>query len=263
MQQSLRGIVVGVRSASDAIAQSSDTMKTGSSGLSTRADLAAEHLERVVDVMRQVSEAAGRNTHHAREAARLSLENRATAETGGATIREAVSTMTEVRETSGRIGSIIGVIDGIAFQTNILALNASIEAARAGEHGKGFSVVAAEVRSLAQRTANSAREIAALIETSLRSVETGTGVVTRAGEEIERIVASARGIGDLLARIAEATGSQQADVGRMHEAIGELQSLAESNTALAADTVRGAEHLDGNARSLASQVGRFRLPAGG
>ena len=259
MQASIREIVAGVRSASDSIAGSSGRLAAGSAELSRRTDRTSSHLTHVVDVMAQLSEAARRNTDDAREAARLSVDNRASADSGGHTIREAVTTMAELRAASDRIGSIIGVIDGIAFQTNILALNASIEAARAGEHGRGFSVVAAEVRDLAQRTASSAREIGRLIETSQGTMQTGTTVVTRAGQDIERIVEGARRITDLLARIAEATGSQQQDVLRMNAAVDELRALAADNAALASDTVGGAAELDENARRLAAQVGRFTL----
>jgi len=172
-----------------------------------------------------------------------------------------VSTMERIRQSSAQIAEIISTIDGIAFQTNILALNAAVEAARAGEQGKGFAVVAGEVRMLAQRSAEAAREIKTLIGGSVEQVAIGAGVVQRAGTTIEEIVVSARRVSELLASIAVSAREERVGIGQVGEAIQELDRMTQQNAALVEETVGTAHTLNQQARHLSDQVARFRLPA--
>jgi methyl-accepting chemotaxis protein-1 (serine sensor receptor) len=174
-------------------------------------------------------------------------------------IREVVGTMGEISESSRRIGEIIGVIDGIAFQTNILALNAAVEAARAGEQGRGFAVVASEVRNLAQRSAGAAREIKQLIARSVERVEAGGRLVEQAGATMQEIVASVHRVTDIMAEITSASMEQTAGIGQINIAMGQMEQVTQQNAALVEQAASAADALHGQAQRLATSVGVFRI----
>jgi methyl-accepting chemotaxis protein len=181
------------------------------------------------------------------------------ADSGGHVVGQVIETMQEITQSSKKIAEIIGVIDSIAFQTNILALNAAVEAARAGEHGRGFAVVAGEVRNLAQRTAHSAREIKALISTSVDQVAQGSSLVNDAGKSIENIVAQVRRVTDLVDRIAGATVSQSSGIAEVTQGVAKLDHMTQQNAALAQDSTFSAQNLRAQADGLAQAVGVFKL----
>ncbi|WP_254606964.1 methyl-accepting chemotaxis protein [Rhodoferax sp. BAB1] len=261
MQDSLRDMVVQVRHASDEIVRSSTESAHGATDLSARTEQAAASLEESAASMEQISATVKTTQSHTEEASGEARHNAEAAVQGGRIMQEVVSTMERIRQSSAQIAEIIGTIDGIAFQTNILALNAAVEAARAGEQGKGFAVVAGEVRMLAQRSAEAAREIKALIGGSVEQVSIGASVVQRAGTTIEEIVASARRVSELLASIAISAREERVGIGQVGEAIQELDRMTQQNAALVQETVGTANTLNDQARYLADQVARFRLPA--
>lgn len=261
MQDSLRDMVVQVRHASDEIVRSSSESAHGATDLSARTEQAAASLEESAASMEQISATVKTTQSHTEEASGEARRNAESAAQGGRIMQEVVSTMERIRQSSAEIAEIIGTIDGIAFQTNILALNAAVEAARAGEQGKGFAVVAGEVRMLAQRSAEAAREIKTLIGGSVEQVAIGAGVVQRAGTTIEEIVVSARRVSELLASIAISAREERVGIGQVGEAIQELDRMTQQNAALVEETVGTAHTLNEQARHLADQVARFRLPA--
>ena len=262
MQHSLRGIVTQVRGASDNIVNSSSEISSGSMDLSSRTEQAAANLEQSAAAMEQISSTVKNTADGAHEASRIATSNADAAERGGQIIGTMVSTMQDIHTSSSKIGDIIGVIDGIAFQTNILALNAAVEAARAGEAGRGFAVVASEVRALAQRSSAAAREIKDLISTSVDQVGAGAEVVRKAGETIAEIVAKAREVNALVATIATGAKEQAAGIGQTTQAVHELDEMTQQNAALVEQTAAAASSLKDQAVQLASEVSRFRLPAG-
>ncbi|MCZ8292675.1 MAG: methyl-accepting chemotaxis protein [Hylemonella sp.] len=261
MQDSLRDMVVQVRHASDEIVRSSSESAHGATDLSARTEQAAASLEESAASMEQISATVKTTQSHTEEASGEARRNAESAAQGGRIMQEVVSTMERIRQSSAEIAEIISTIDGIAFQTNILALNAAVEAARAGEQGKGFAVVAGEVRMLAQRSAEAAREIKTLIGGSVEQVAIGAGVVQRAGTTIEEIVVSARRVSELLASIAISAREERVGIGQVGEAIQELDRMTQQNAALVEETVGTAHTLNEQARHLADQVARFRLPA--
>lgn len=261
MQDSLRQMVVQVRHASDEIVHSSTEAAHGASELSARTEQAAAALEESAASMEQIAATVRHMQAHAEEASVEARNNAASATQGGQIMQEVVTTMERIRASSSQIAEIIGTIDGIAFQTNILALNAAVEAARAGEQGKGFAVVAGEVRMLAQRSAEAAREIKALIGGSVQQVQVGVGVVQRAGVTMGDIVASAQRVSELLGAIAVSTREESVGISQVGEAIQELDRMTQQNAALVQDSVSGAATLKGQATHLVEQVARFRLPA--
>ena len=176
-------------------------------------------------------------------------------------ISDVVSTMQEINTSSNKISDIIGTIDGIAFQTNILALNAAVEAARSGEQGRGFAVVASEVRMLAQRSAEAAREIKALIGRSVEQVETGTGIVRKAGVTIDDIVGSSHRVNELLGEVATGAREQSVGIGQIGQAVQELDRMTQQNAALVEQTAAAATAMKVQANGLAEEVARFRMPA--
>jgi methyl-accepting chemotaxis protein len=261
MQASLRGIVGQVRGASDSIVHAAREISGASSDLSGRTDASASNLQQTASGMEQIAATVQHNEATVSEAARLAEGNAHAAERGGQVIGDVVSTMQAIRASSGRIGDIIGTIDGIAFQTNILALNAAVEAARAGEQGRGFAVVAAEVRALAQRSAVSAREIKSLINSSLSQVENGTRVVRQAGDSIDEIVGSSRRVRELLSEVAHGAREQTVGIAESSKAVQNLDTMTQQNAALVEQTAAAAASLDDQARGLAAMVARFRLQA--
>ncbi len=261
MQASLRRMVVQVRHASDEIVRSSSASASGAMDLSSRTEAAAASLEESAASMEQISSAVRGMQGHTEEASREAQHNAEAATEGGSVMGEVVHTMESIRTSSNQIAEIIGTIDGIAFQTNILALNAAVEAARAGEQGKGFAVVAGEVRMLAQRSAEAAREIRALIGQSVSQVEAGTVVVRRAGTTIKEIVSAAGRVSELLNSIATSAREESVGISQVGEAIQELDRMTQQNALLVQDTVAGAHAMRDQAGHLAEQVARFRLPA--
>jgi methyl-accepting chemotaxis protein len=259
MQHFLRGIVSEVRGASDRLVNASGEIASASSDLSQRSESAAANLEESASAIEQISATVQQTSDHAQAASRIAVDNASVAELGGRTIASVIQTMQSVQGSSSRIENIIGVIDGIAFQTNILALNAAVEAARAGEQGKGFAVVATEVRSLAQRSANAAREIKALISASVEQVGNGTRIVDEAGRTMQALVATAERMRGLLAEISSRASEQTAGVGQIGESIQALDLQTQQNAALVQQTASAGSALHDQAVALADRVARFKL----
>ncbi|TXC66238.1 HAMP domain-containing protein [Piscinibacter aquaticus] len=261
MQHSLRGIVDKVRGASDNIVHSTAEISDGAMDLSARTEQAAASLQQSAAAMDEISSTVKATSDQAQEAAGIARSNAQRAERGGDIIGTMVETMQGIHASSSKIGDIIGVIDGIAFQTNILALNAAVEAARAGEAGRGFAVVASEVRALAQRSAAAAREIKGLITASVEQVDHGAKIVRNAGDTIGQIVHSAHEVNKLLADIANGANEQATGVGQTTQAVQDLDGMTQQNAALVEQTAAAATSLKEQALKLAEEVSRFRLPA--
>ncbi|WP_084679724.1 methyl-accepting chemotaxis protein [Curvibacter lanceolatus] len=260
MQDSLRSMVLQVRRSSDEIVHSSTEIAEGSVDLSARTEKTAANLEQSAAAMEQIGATVRQTTEHTQEATRIAAHNAQVAGHGGNVIGNMVATMEQIQAASRRIEDIIGVIDGIAFQTNILALNAAVEAARAGEQGRGFAVVASEVRSLAQRSAAAAREIKGLIGTSVEKVDGGTAIVREAGSTMQDIVQSAQRVNELLSYIATGAVEQSQGIGQVSEAVQELDRATQQNAALVEETAAGATALREQAVRLAQEVARFQVP---
>ena len=261
MQEALRGIVTQVRQSSEGIAGSSQQIASGAAELSTRSENTADSLQRAATAMEQIGITVQQTADRAQEATSLGRDNVQAAERGGQVIEQVIVTMQDIRAASSRIGEIIGTVDGLAFQTNILALNAAVEAARAGEAGRGFAVVAAEVRMLAQRSAQSASEIKALVGASVEKVSAGTGIVQRAGQVIGEIVQSSTRVNTLLEGIALSAREQAQGVSDVGRAVSEVDKVTQHNAALVRDTTAAASDLEGQAQVLGERVARFNMPA--
>jgi methyl-accepting chemotaxis protein len=262
MQSSLGSLVGEVRLASDTIAVSSTEVASGNIELSQRTEETASSLQQTASSLTQLTGTVRQSADSAAQANQLAHSAAEVAQRGGAVVSQVVSTMEEINTSSRRIADIIGTIDGIAFQTNILALNAAVEAARAGEQGRGFAVVAGEVRSLAQRSAEAAREIKALIGASVDRVETGARLVQDAGSTMDEIVAQVRRVSDLIGEITSATQEQTAGIGEVSRAVGMIDQVTQQNAALVEQAAAAAESLEDQARSLARAVALFRFEAG-
>jgi methyl-accepting chemotaxis protein len=260
-QQAMRTIVQDVRGASDAISTASHEIANGSLDLSSRTERAAADLQQTAASLEEINATLDQANRTTQQASGLAGDNAHAAETGGTVIGDAVRTMAGISESSRRIGEIIGVIDGIAFQTNILALNAAVEAARAGEQGRGFAVVAAEVRSLAQRSAAAAREIKTLISDSVEKVQSGSAVVGSAGEAMRALVDNARQIDGLLAQLSTAAAQQGTGVRQVSTAVAGLDQMTQQNAALVEQTAAASESMKRRATELVEAVARFRTTA--
>ena len=259
MNSSLAGIVGEVRCSTETIATASNQIAAGNQDLSARTEQQASSLQQTAASMEELTSNVKHNADNARQANALAEAASGVAGRGGAVIREVVGTMGEISESSRRIGEIIGVIDGIAFQTNILALNAAVEAARAGEQGRGFAVVASEVRNLAQRSAGAAREIKQLIEHSVERVEAGGRLVEQAGATMHEIVASVHRVTDIMAEITAASMEQTAGIGQINIAMGQMEQVTQQNAALVEQSAGAAGALHEQAQRLATSVDVFRL----
>ncbi|MGM9488753.1 methyl-accepting chemotaxis protein [Ideonella sp. YS5] len=260
MQAALCAIVRDVRSGSDDILQASSEIANGAMDLSARTEQTAANLQQTAASMEEISGTVSQTAGHAVEAAAIARENAGAAGEGGRAMGAVVRTMEAIGQSSSRIGEIIGVIDGIAFQTNILALNAAVEAARAGEQGRGFAVVAGEVRALARRSGDAAREIKSLIETSVTQVGEGNIVVASARQAIDHVVEGAGRVGGLIEQIALGTSEQSTGVQQVGRAAHELDRSTQGNAALVEQTAASAGALRDRAAALAERVSAFRLP---
>ena len=260
MREKLADVVGQVRERSDSIATGSAQIASGNADLSQRTEEQASNLQQTVATMEQLTSTVMSNAQAARQANDVVNDASTAAAKGGQTVGQVVSTMNDIAASSKKIVEIIGVIDGIAFQTNILALNAAVEAARAGEDGRGFAVVAGEVRSLAQRSANAAKEIKTLIVDSVAKVETGAQQVTDAGASMDDIVARVGRVSQLIGEISLATDEQSRGIGQVGDAVGQLDQVTQQNSALVEESAAAADSLKQQAARLAQLVGAFRLP---
>jgi methyl-accepting chemotaxis protein len=262
MTASLRALVAEVAHSARVVADTSAQIAQGNLDLSQRTEEQASTLEQTAGSMEQLTSTVAQNADNARQASQLAVSASEVARKGGQVVGQVVHTMTEISESSRRIGDIIGVIDGIAFQTNILALNAAVEAARAGEQGRGFAVVAAEVRSLAQRSAAAAKEIKTLIGDSVGKVEAGTRLVDAAGSTMGEIVASVKKVSDLIAEIAAASQEQSAGIGQVNTAVAQMEQVVQQNASLVEEATAAAESMKDQSALLLQTVSRFKLGNG-
>jgi methyl-accepting chemotaxis protein len=259
MRDALRGIVSQVRESTGSIQLASAEVASGNMDLSQRTEQAASNLQQTAGAIQQLSGTVRQSADAASQANQLASSASAVAQRGGEVVSQVVATMDEINASSKKISDIIGTIDGIAFQTNILALNAAVEAARAGEQGRGFAVVAGEVRSLAQRSAEAAREIKSLIGSSVERVETGARLVQEAGSTMGDIVASVQRVTDIIGEISAAATEQSTGIGQVNGAIGQLDQMTQQNAALVEESAAAADSLKDQAVRLAGVVSTFRI----
>jgi methyl-accepting chemotaxis protein len=263
MQDSLRTLVGQVRNSTDSISTASAEIATGNQDLSHRTEQTASNLQQAASSMEQLTGTVKQSADSARQANQLASSAAEVAARGGSVVAQVVSTMDEINASSKKISDIIGVIDGIAFQTNILALNAAVEAARAGEQGRGFAVVAGEVRSLAQRSAQAAKEIKALIGASVEKVDSGSRLVADAGKTMQEIVGSVQRVSDIIGEITAASSEQSDGIGQVNQSVTQLDQMTQQNAALVEESAAAAESLRDQAQRLASVIATFRLDAHG
>jgi len=259
MQDGLRAIVGQVRESADSIQVASAEVASGNTDLSHRTEQAASSLQQTASSMEQLTGNVRQTSDAASQANQLAASASSVAQRGGEVVSQVVSTMDEINHSSKRIADIIGTIDGIAFQTNILALNAAVEAARAGEQGRGFAVVAGEVRSLAQRSAEAAREIKSLISTSVEKVDTGARLVQDAGSTMGEIVASVQRVTDIIGEITAASREQSGGIDQVNGAVNSLDQMTQQNAALVEQSAAAAESLRDQASRLSEVVSRFQI----
>jgi methyl-accepting chemotaxis protein len=259
MQQSLVRTVSQVRQNAESVASASAQIASGNNDLSARTEQQASALEQTAASMEELGSTVRQNADNARAANQLAVNASTVAGQGGEVVAEVVDTMKGINDSSKKIADIISVIDGIAFQTNILALNAAVEAARAGEQGRGFAVVAGEVRSLAGRSAEAAKEIKALINASVERVEQGTVLVDKAGATMTEVVHAIRRVTDIVAEISAASSEQSAGVGQVGDAVTQMDQATQQNAALVEEMAAAASALNGQASALVDAVAVFKL----
>jgi methyl-accepting chemotaxis protein len=259
MQTSLEKVVSQVRSSSDSIATGSTEIAIGNADLSSRTESQASSLEETAASMEEITSTVRQNSDTAKQADTLAASAASAATDGGVIVGKVVHTMQQITASSRKIADIIGVIDGIAFQTNILALNAAVEAARAGEQGRGFAVVATEVRNLAQRSANAAKEIKTLIDESVATVESGATLADNAGKSMENIVTQVNRVTELIAEISTASREQSAGINQVGEAVTHLDQSTQQNAALVEESAAAAQSLSQQAAQLAQVVSVFKV----
>ncbi len=261
MSDALGRMVQQVRQSTDSIAIASAEIATGNHDLSMRTEETSSNLQETAAAMEQFTSTIQQSAGSAQQASSLAAGATGVARKGGEVVTQVVATMEDINHSSKKIADIIGVIDGIAFQTNILALNAAVEAARAGEQGRGFAVVASEVRSLAGRSAEAAKEIKQLISASVEKVETGSRLVTDAGTTMTDIVQSVQRVTDMIGEITAASSEQSAGVSQVNQAIGNLDQMTQQNAALVEESAAAAQSLREQADQLAQVVSRFKVNA--
>jgi methyl-accepting chemotaxis protein len=257
--ESLHALIRQVRHGARALHGASSEISAASLDLSARTEASAAALEQQAAAMEEIGSTVRATAENAKAAATFAMDNSNVAETCGKVVSEVVTTMRDIQDSSAKIGDIIGVIDSIAFQTNILALNAAVEAARAGESGRGFAVVASEVRSLAGRSASAAREIKSLISASGEKIDGGTRVVEQAGYQIKLLVENARQINHSLSEIAKAANEQAIGVEEVGRSIHDLDRNTQQNAALVEQTSAAAGALKDQADTLQEEIAHFRV----
>jgi len=259
MQKQLTGIVTDIRAGSENVASASSQIFTGNHDLASRTEQQASALEQTAAAMEQLNATVQQNADNSRQAQQLAANASAVATKGGEVMGQVVSTMREIHTSSGKIADIIGVIDGIAFQTNILALNAAVEAARAGEQGRGFAVVASEVRALAGRSADAAKEIKELIGSSVERVGKGTELVNAAGQTMEEAVAAIQRVTTLITDISAASAEQSSGMGQIGEAVQHMDQTTQQNAAMVEELSAAARSLQEQAQQQVKIIGMFTL----
>jgi methyl-accepting chemotaxis protein len=259
MVDAMRATVTQVHRSSDSISTASAEIATGNQDLSVRTEETASQLQQAASSMMQLTGTVNQSADSARQANQLAASAAAVAQRGGQVISDVVATMEQINGSSKKIADIIGVIDGIAFQTNILALNAAVEAARAGEQGRGFAVVASEVRSLAQRSAGAAKEIKGLIGSSVERVDEGSRLVGNAGSTMREIVASVQRVSDIINEITAASSEQSEGIAQINKAVSQLDQMTQQNAALVEQSAAAAESLKDQAASLSHAVSTFKM----
>ena len=263
MAASLGRVVAQVRQSTDSIATASAEIATGNHDLSVRTEQTSSNLQETAAAMEQFASTIGQSASSAQQASSLASGASTVAQRGGDVVAKVVATMHDIHDNSQKIADIIGVIDGIAFQTNILALNAAVEAARAGEQGRGFAVVASEVRSLAGRSAEAAKEIKLLIDTSVGKVQVGSRLVEDAGTTMQEIVQSVKRVTDMIGEITAAATEQSSGVSQVNQAVGNLDQMTQQNAALVEQSAAAAQSLREQAQQLAQVVAVFKVSAQG
>ena len=263
MRAALQGALHQVREVAGSMSTATHEIATGNADLSQRTEQTASNLEETASAMEQLTATVRQSSDSAHVANRLAGSAMEVAGRGGAVVNQVVATMEEINTSSRKIADIIGVIDGIAFQTNILALNAAVEAARAGEQGRGFAVVAGEVRNLAQRSAEAAKEIKGLIGSSVDKVEAGARLVQDAGSTMQEIVHSVQRVSDIIGEITSAASEQSDGIGQVNQAVNQLDQMTQQNAALVEQSAAAAHSLSEQAQRLSHTVGQFRLSAAG
>jgi methyl-accepting chemotaxis protein len=262
MEDTLTDVVGRIKTTTDSILVASGQIASGNQDLSSRTEEQASSLEQTAASMEELTSTVKQNADNARQANQLAVSASEVAVKGGAVVGQVVDTMASIDASSKKIVDIIGVIDGIAFQTNILALNAAVEAARAGEQGRGFAVVAAEVRNLAQRSAAAAKEIKGLIDDSVGKVQAGTSLVGEAGNTMQEIVGSVKRVTDIMGEITAASHEQTQGIEQINQAITQMDQVTQQNAALVEEAAAAAASLQEQAGGLAKIVGMFKLEAG-
>jgi len=261
-QINVKLLIGQIKEVTDSVNAGASEIASGNADLSGRTESQASSLEETASSMEELTSTVKQNAENARQANQLVVSTAEVAARGGQVVGQVVETMASIKESSKKISDIIGVIDGIAFQTNILALNAAVEAARAGEQGRGFAVVASEVRNLAQRSAGAAKEIKALIEDSVGKVEAGDKLVGETGEAMDEIVSSVKRVTDIMGEIAVASQEQSSGIEQINQAVGQMDEITQQNAAVVEEAAAASESLQDQARKLAQLVASFTLVPG-
>jgi methyl-accepting chemotaxis protein len=257
--ESLARALRGFKEAATEVTRGSDEIESGNQNLSQRTEMQASSLEETASSMNQMTGTVRQNAGNAEQANQLALAARGQADAGVAVVATAIKAMSEINESSKKIGDIIGVVEEIAFQTNLLALNAAVEAARAGDQGRGFAVVAGEVRSLAGRSAVAAKEIKGLIRDSMQKVEEGSSLVSESGQTLERIVTSVKKVGDIIAELAAGSQEQLAGIEQVNRAVTQLDEMTQQNAALVEQASAASKSMANRSQAMSDLLERYQL----